>query len=227
MSSVYVVGTFDTKGDELRYVAALIAAEGVPVTTVDVGTGAPGKPGAPRDPAAPGGPRGSGEPDVGVPAREVAAHHPDGADAVFTGDRGRTVAAMAAALEQFARARADDIAAIIGLGGSGGTALITPAMRALPIGRPKVMVSTVASGDVAPYVGPSDIAMLYSVTDVAGLNRISRQVLGNAAHAVAGMAAHPVPPDPGHRPAVGLTMLGATTPCVTRVSERGHNRGRP
>ena len=213
MSSVYVVGTFDTKGDELRYVAALIAAEGVPVTTVDVGTSTPGTPGAP------GGPRGSGEPDVGVPAREVAAHHPDGAGAVFTGDRGRAVAAMAAALEQFARARADDIAAIIGLGGSGGTALITPAMRALPIGRPKVMVSTVASGDVAPYVGPSDIAMLYSVTDVAGLNRISRQVLGNAAHAVAGMAAHPVPPDPGHRPAVGLTMFGVTTPCVTRVSE--------
>jgi uncharacterized protein (UPF0261 family) len=207
MSSVYVVGTFDTKGDELQYVAALIAAQGVPVTTVDVGTGARGAPGDPR------------EPDVGVSARAVAAHHPDGADAVATGDRGRAVTAMAVALEQFTRARADDIAAIIGLGGSGGTALITPAMRALPIGRPKVMVSTVASGDVAPYVGPSDIAMLYSVTDVAGLNRISRQVLGNAAHAVAGMAAHPVPPDPGHRPAVGLTMFGVTTPCVTRVSE--------
>ena len=207
MSSVYVVGTFDTKGDELQYVAALIAAEGVPVTTVDVGTGARGAAGDPQ------------EPDVGVPARAVAAHHPDGAGAVVTGDRGRAVAAMAVALEQFARARADDIAAIIGLGGSGGTALITPAMRALPIGRPKVMVSTVASGDVAPYVGPSDIAMLYSVTDVAGLNRISRQVLGNAAHAVAGMAAHPVPPDPGTRPAVGLTMFGVTTPCVTRVTE--------
>ena len=89
MSSVYVVGTFDTKGGELRYVAALIAAEGVPVTTVDVGTGAPGA----RRPDRPRRLRGNGEPDVGVPAREVAAHHPDGADAVFTGDRGRAVAA--------------------------------------------------------------------------------------------------------------------------------------
>lgn len=203
MSSVHVVGTFDSKGNELQYVAALVAGEGVPVTTVDVGTRqAEGQPGV-----------------ADVPAGEVAAHHPDGPAAVFTGDRGSAVAAMAVALEHFARARAADIAAMIGLGGSGGTALITPAMRALPIGLPKVMVSTVASGDVASYVGPSDIAMLYSVTDVAGLNRISRRVLGNAAHAVAGMAAHPVPPDPETRPALGLTMFGVTTPCVTRVSE--------
>lgn len=212
MSSVYVVGTFDTKGDELQYVAALIAAEGIPVTTVDVGTHGPGGPGEHSGHSEQAG-------DVDVPAAKVAAHHPDGPAAVFTGDRGSAVAAMAAALEHFARARVGDIAAIIGLGGSGGTALITPAMRALPIGLPKVMVSTVASGDVAPYVGPSDIAMLYSVTDVAGLNRISRQVLGNAAHAVTGMAAHPVPPAPETRPALGLTMFGVTTPCVTRVSE--------
>ncbi len=203
MGSVYVVGAFDTKGDELRYVAGLISAAGVPVRTVDVGTS--GEPGA-----------------ADVAAREVAAHHPGGADAVFTGDRGSAVAAMAVALERFALARAGDIAAMIGLGGSGGTALITPAMRALPIGMPKVMVSTVASGDVSPYVGPSDIAMLYSVTDVAGLNRISRQVLGNAAHAVAGMAARPVPAAAGDgaaKAALGLTMFGVTTPCVTRVAE--------
>jgi uncharacterized protein (UPF0261 family) len=229
MSSVYVVGTFDTKGDELQYVAALIAAEGVPVTTVDVGTHGPSEQSEPSEPneqngpgeqSEPGEPSGAGAAgDVDVPAAKVAAYHPDGPAAVFTGDRGSAVAAMAVALEHFARARAGDIAAIIGLGGSGGTALITPAMRALPIGLPKVMVSTVASGDVAPYVGPSDIAMLYSVTDVAGLNRISRQVLGNAAHAVSGMAAHPVPPAPETRPALGLTMFGVTTPCVTRVSE--------
>ncbi len=200
MSSVYVVGTFDTKGDELRYVAGLIAAAGAPVVTVDVGThGDAG--------------------DADVPAREVAAWHPDGVDAVLTGDRGSAVAAMTVAFERFTRARTDDISAMIGLGGSGGTALITPAMRALPIGRPKVMVSTVASGDVAPYVGPSDIAMLYSVTDVAGLNPISRQVLGNAAHAVAGMATRPVPDVTGAKAALGLTMFGVTTPCVTRVSE--------
>lgn len=200
MGSVYVVGTFDTKGDELRYVAGLVSSRGLPVTTVDLGTT-------------------SDAADATVPAREVAAHHPDGAEAVATGDRGSAVAAMAVAFEAFTRARAGDISAMVGLGGSGGTALITPAMRALPIGVPKVMVSTVASGDVAPYVGPSDIAMLYSVTDVSGLNRISRQVLGNAANAVAGMAANPVPAVADGKPALGLTMFGVTTPCVTRVSE--------
>ena len=106
---------------------------------------------------------------------------------------------------------------MIGLGGSGGTALITPAMRALPVGLPKVMVSTVASGNVGAYVGPADICMMYSVTDVAGIKRISRQVLGNAAHALAGMLAHQVPPAEGIKPAVGLTMFGVTTSCVEQV----------
>jgi uncharacterized protein (UPF0261 family) len=111
------------------------------------------------------------------------------------------------------------VGGVLGLGGSGGTALITPAMQALSVGIPKVMVSTVASGDVAPYVGAADILMLHSVTDVAGLNRISRQVLGNGAHALAGMLTHAVPVA-ADRPAVGLTMFGVTTPCVTAVRER-------
>jgi uncharacterized protein (UPF0261 family) len=123
---------------------------------------------------------------------------------------------MAVALEAYVRSR-DDVDGIVGIGGSGGTALITPAMQALPVGVPKVMVSTVASGNVAPYVGAADIAMLYSVTDVAGLNRISRVVLGNAANAVAGMVANPVPPSESDRPAVGLTMFGVTTPLVTQL----------
>jgi len=199
---VYVAGTFDTKGEELRYVADQVAAAGVPAVTVDLSTGDP-----------------DSAPDAGVASRDVAAHHPSGVAAVLTGDRGSAVSAMAVAFEHFALARAGNIAGLIGLGGSGGTALITPAMRALPVGLPKVMVSTVASGNVAPYVGPSDIAMLYSVTDVAGLNRISRQVLGNAAHAIAGMAGHPVAAGATTTPAIGLTMFGVTTPCVTRVSE--------
>ncbi|MGH3321100.1 MAG: Tm-1-like ATP-binding domain-containing protein [Streptosporangiaceae bacterium] len=200
MGRVYVVGTFDTKGGELRYVRDQIEAAGVTTATVDVGT---------RSEAT----------EVTVPAREVAAHHPGGAGAVLGGDRGTAVAGMAVALERYVRTL-DDLDGIIGLGGSGGTALVTPAMRALPVGVPKVMVSTVASGDVAPYVGPSDIAMLYSVTDVAGLNSISRRILANAAHAVAGMAARPAPPAVGGKPAIGLTMFGVTTPCVTQVSER-------
>ena len=165
---------------------------------VDVGT-------APHDP-----PRGAVRPD------EVAAHHPGGADAVRSDDRGAAVAAMAVALAAYVEGRSD-IAGIIGIGGSGGTALITPAMQALPVGIPKVMVSTVASGNVAPYVGAADIAMMYSITDVAGLNRISRVVLGNAANAVAGMADNPVPPSADDLPAAGLTMFGVTTPLVTRL----------
>lgn len=197
MGRAYVVGTADTKGAELRYVRDLLADVGVDVAVVDVGTT-----------------RGDRKADVS--AEQVAGHHPDGADAVFSDDRGAAVAAMAQALERFIAGR-DDVGGMIGLGGSGGTALITPAMRRLAVGVPKVMVSTVASGNVAPYVGPSDIAMVYSVTDVAGLNQISRKVLGNAAHALAGMLTNAIPPADGGRPAIGLTMFGVTTPCVNQV----------
>ncbi|MCP2341111.1 Tm-1-like ATP-binding domain-containing protein [Actinomadura rupiterrae] len=197
----YVVGTFDTKGTELRYAAELIAGAGTPVRTVDVSTSASG-----------------GGKGADVTPAEVAAHHPDGPEAVFTGDRGTAVSAMAVAFERFLTAR-DDLGGVFGLGGSGGTALVAPALRALPVGVPKLVVSTVAAGDVGPYVGVSDLTMMHSVTDVAGLNRISRQVIGNAAHALAGMVARPVPPA-GDRPAVALTMFGVTTPCVTEVAGR-------
>ena len=199
VGSAYVVGTFDTKGTELRYVADLISATGVAVRTVDLATT-------------------QRHTDVDVPASAVAACHPDGVDAVFTGDRGSAMAAMALAFQRYLAGR-EDVDGVIGLGGSGGTALITPAMRALPVGIPKIMVSTVASGDVSRYVEGSDIAMLHSVTDVAGLNRISRRVLGNAAHALAGACSHPIPVR-DERPAVGLTMFGVTTPCVGAVSEQ-------
>jgi uncharacterized protein (UPF0261 family) len=105
---------------------------------------------------------------------------------------------------------------VIGIGGSGGTALITAAMRTLDIGVPKLMVSTVASGNTSPYVDCSDITMMYSVVDVAGLNAVSRRVLANAAHAMAGMVAHPVPPAET-RTTVAATMFGVTTPCVDGV----------
>ncbi|MEV5571713.1 Tm-1-like ATP-binding domain-containing protein [Spirillospora sp. NPDC052269] len=195
-----VVGTFDTKGAELRYAAELVAAAGTPVRTVDVSTGE------------------HDEKGVDVTAAEVAASHPGGPGAVFTGDRGTAVSAMAVAFERFLAGRGD-VAGVLGLGGSGGTAMIAPALRALPVGVPKLIVSTVAAGDVAPYVGVSDLTMMHSVTDVAGLNRISRQVIGNAAHALAGMVAHPIPPAED-RPAVALTMFGVTTTCVTTVAER-------
>jgi len=208
MRSVYVVGTGDTKLLELEYIKGVINAAGVDATLVDVGTT-------------------GHESSCDITPTEVAAYHPDGADAVRSDDRGQAVEAMALALERFVEAHADEIAGIIGAGGSGGTSLVTPAMRALPVGVPKMMVSTVASSNVAPYVGPSDIAMMYSVTDVSGINRISRQVLGNAANAMAGMVANDVPVGDNDLPPVGLTMFGVTTQLVTRLADELADRFDP
>ena len=197
MQQVYVAGTLDTKGAELAYVRRIVAEQGVPAVLVDLST--------------------SGTSTAcDVSAEAVASCHPGGRDAVFTGDRGSAVAAMADAFRAYILTR-PDVAGLIGLGGSGGTALVTPAMRALPIGTPKMMVSTVASSNVAPYVGPSDIAMMHSVTDVAGLNRISRIILANAARAIAGMARGPASAAPDDKPAIGLTMFGVTTACVNAI----------
>jgi uncharacterized protein (UPF0261 family) len=126
---------------------------------------------------------------------------------------------MAIAFERFVMTRRD-LGGIISAGGSGGTSMATQGMRALGIGCPKMMVSTMASGDTRPYVGPSDICMMYSVTDVQGINRISEKVLANAAHALAGMIAHPAPASDTSKPAIGLTMFGVTTPCVQAVTKR-------
>ena len=198
--AAYVAGTFDTKGRELMYVRQCLEKLGVRVVTVDLAT--------------------SGRPSpASVHPREVARFHPDGERAVFTNDRGSSVTAMAIAFERFILQRRD-VGGLIGAGGSGGTTLATRAMRALPIGCPKVMVSTMASGDTRPYVGPSDICMMYSITDVSGINRISEQVLANAAHALAGMMAHPLAGDSATKPAIGLTMFGVTTPCVQAVTQR-------
>jgi uncharacterized protein (UPF0261 family) len=200
LKRIYIAGTCDTKGEELSYVKQLVETNALLAVLVDVSTGEPGM----------------GFADIG--ATEVAACHPQGEAAVFTGDRGRSVSAMAEAFERFLLSR-DDIAGVIGLGGSSGTALITRGMRALPIGLPKLMVSTVASGNVASYVGPSDICMMYSVTDVAGLNRISRTILANAAHAIAGMASASIEVR-DDKPALGLTMFGVTTPCIMQIVDR-------
>ena len=198
--AAYVAGTFDTKGRELLFLRSCLERLGLRTVTVDLAT--------------------SGKPSPAmIHPREVARHHPRGERAVFTGDRGSAVSEMAVAFEQFVMRRRD-LGGLISAGGSGGTALATRAMRGLPIGVPKVMVSTVASGDVKPYVGPSDICMMYSVTDVAGINRISERVLANAAHALAGMIAHGRNADgeSGAKPAIGLTQFGVTTPCVQAVT---------
>ncbi|MBW5407709.1 Tm-1-like ATP-binding domain-containing protein [Morganella morganii] len=199
--AVYIATTLDTKSDEIFYVSELIQRTGLAVKTVDLTT----KPGQLTR-------------EADVCARDVAVCHPDGESAVFCGDRGRAIAAMAVAFERFL-AKQNDIAALLGLGGSGGTALITPAMQSLPVGIPKLMVSTMASGDISGYIGASDIAMLYSVTDVSGLNRISRKVLRNAANQIAGAVYFCQEEQVTDKPAVALTMFGVTTPCIQQISK--------
>src|SRR5207245_6488628 len=143
--------------------------------------------------------------------------------AVFGSDRGASVTAMADAFANWLR-RQGNVAGIISAGGSGGASLVAPAMRTLPVGVPKLIISSVASGDVGPYVGPADITMMYSVTDVQGLNSISRAVLANGANAIAGMVkarldnqAKPKRNAPAALPAIGIAMCGVTTPAVRTV----------
>jgi uncharacterized protein (UPF0261 family)/ABC-type branched-subunit amino acid transport system ATPase component len=204
---VIVAGTLDTKGAELRFIRDQIAAAGVRVVLVDLST--------------------SGEPSPAeVPPHHVAAYFRGGPTAVFTGDRGAAITAMADAFATWIR-RQEPIGGLISAGGSGGSSLVAPAMRSLPIGVPKVLISTVASGNVAPYVGPADIMMLHSVTDVAGLNSVSRQVLANGAAAMVGMVKARANAEReraptrrgGGRQTIGLTMFGVTTPCVDAVVE--------
>lgn len=197
MGSAYVIGTCDTKGVELEFIRDILREAGIHATLVDVST------------------QGAGAGADVTPA-QVAAFHPSGQDVLSLKDRGRAIEAMSLALMEFLATRAD-VGGVIAAGGSGGTALIAPALRQLPIGLPKILISTVASGNVAPYIGSSDINLIYSVTDIAGLNRISRKVLANAAHALAGMLRDKRAEDLQDndvKPAVGLTMFGVTTPCV-------------
>jgi uncharacterized protein (UPF0261 family)/ABC-type branched-subunit amino acid transport system ATPase component len=208
VTTVIVAGTLDTKGAELRFIRDKIAAAGVRVTLVDLSTsGAP----SPAD----------------VPPHHVAAYFRGGPNAVFSGDRGTAIAAMGEAFEAWIR-RHEPVGGLISAGGSGGSSLVARAMRALPIGVPKVLISSVASGNVAPYVGPSDVMMLYSVADVAGLNSVTRQVLANGAAAIVGMVKARADSEEEHRspgrhaeskPAIGLTMFGVTTPCVKAVTD--------
>lgn len=203
MAAVWVVGTWDTKAEELAYLAGLLQARGVATRTVDVGTS---------------GRAGEG---VDLSAAEVARAHPAGAGALLgAGDRGAAVVVMSEALCARVRValQAGDIAGMLAVGGSGGTSLIAPAMRLLPIGMPKLMVSTMAAGDVSAFVGVVDMTLMFPVTDIAGLNRLSLRILGNAAHAMAGMVQGEPPAVGGDsRPALGCTMFGVTTPCVQAV----------
>ncbi|MCK1654682.1 ABC transporter permease [Bradyrhizobium sp. 149] len=201
---VLVVGTLDTKGTELRFIRDIIAGAGLRTRLVDVSTSG-------RHAAS------------DVSAQEIALNHGRGGTAVFGPDRGAAVTAMAEAFASWLR-RQNNVDGVISAGGSGAASLVAPGMRTLPVGVPKLIISSVASGDVGPYIGPADITMMHSVADVQGLNSISRAVLANGAHALAGMVKARLDQharkdrDDSGLPSIGITMFGVTTPAVQRIA---------
>jgi uncharacterized protein (UPF0261 family) len=196
---IAVIGTLDTKGAEHAYVAECLREFGHEPVLIDLGTGGPA----------------TVTPDI--PREEVAAAGGlDLAALVATGDRGICVTAMSEAAPVLVAKLAAEgrIDGILSLGGGGGTALGTAAMRALPVGFPKLMVSTMASGNTAHYVASKDIVMFPSIVDVSGLNRISRTLFRQAAAAIAGMVDAGAVNVVEDRPLIAASMFGNTTRCV-------------
>jgi uncharacterized protein (UPF0261 family) len=204
MKTVLLIGTLDTKGAEYEFVRDLLHARGVGTLVMDLGiVGSP-----------------AFVPDIS--AAEVASRGGSSLQSIRTrADRGDAVNVMLSGARSLTRELSGSgrFHGVLGLGGGGGTAMITAAMRELPVGVPKVMVSTMASGNVAPYVDVKDITLMYSVVDIAGLNPLSRRILANAAGAIAGMVATETHDEPG-RPLIAATMFGVTTPCVTAARQR-------
>ena len=203
MATIAVLGTLDTKGAEHAYVADLIRGRGHEALLIDTGSDQPPavKPAITREEVAAAG---------GVDLTALRARH----------DRGESVTAMAgAAAAMLSRLVSEGrIQGVISLGGGGGTAIGTAAMRALPVGFPKVMVSTLAAGNVAPYVGTKDIVMFPSIVDVSGINRISRVLLARAAGAICGMVE--MQPGAGEdKPLIAASMFGNTTECVNAAKK--------
>jgi uncharacterized protein (UPF0261 family) len=204
MPTVVLLGTLDTKGREYEYLRERVLEQGVEVLLVDAGVFEP-----------------LVEADVGQ--EEVAAAADADVGALReAADRGAAVEAMGRGAAEVVRRLHEEgrLDGILAVGGSGNSSIAAQAMRVLPVGVPKLIVSTVASGDTRPYVGATDVSMTYSVVDISGLNRISERILSNAAGAIAGMAKMAVPESGEGTPLVGATMFGVTTPCVTRARER-------
>ncbi len=203
--TIALLGTLDTKGKEFAYVKAIIEKRGHKTVLIDAGT------------------MGSPSVKADITREQVAAKAGYSIDELNRADRGVAIEAMAKGATLLVQELYENgkIDGIISLGGSGGTSLATAAMRALPVGFPKVMVSTMASGDTRPYVGIKDITMMYSVIDISGINRLSSRILANAAGAICGMVeAEPLEvakQDQSEKPLVGATMFGLTTPCVEKV----------
>ena len=203
MKKIFIAATFDTKSQEANYIKSIIQELKLPIISIDLSTLHPDNN------------------DVDVKAHAIANHHPHGSQHVFCGDRGKAVLAMTEAFQKFIKTR-NDIGAIIGIGGSGGTSIIAKGMQELPIGIPKMLLSTMASSDVSSFVGSSDITMMYSVTDFVGVNKISSKILANAAGAIAGAYTQAQKPQKiiNSLPAIGITMFGVTTPCVENIHRK-------
>ncbi|RJP27036.1 MAG: UPF0261 family protein [Candidatus Omnitrophota bacterium] len=202
--TILLIGTLDTKGEEFAYVRELIRARGHHALVMDAGI--------------------VGEPKTIADITAVETAESGGkslTDLREQANRGEAIEAMTRGASRLAAKlhREGKIDGVMGLGGSGGTMIATAAMRELPVGFPKMMISTVTSGDIAPYVGVKDIAMMYSVVDIAGLNRLSRTILANGVGAICGMIEQEIPVAED-RPLLAATMFGVTTPCVDQVRER-------
>ncbi|WP_114577531.1 Tm-1-like ATP-binding domain-containing protein [Saliphagus sp. LR7] len=208
--TVVIIGTLDTKGEEIGFARDVLESQGVAVHLVDVGV--------------------LGEPEIDPDTSATAVAEAGGTTLEAlreAGDRGDAMEAMGEGAASVATRLHEEgvLDGIFGLGGSGNTSVATTAMRALPVGVPKLMVSTVASGDIEPYVGTRDVTMTYSVADIEGLNQLSRTVISNAALAVAGMVTNEPDVEVPDKPTIGITMFGVTTPCVQTARAWLEDRG--
>lgn len=209
MKTIAIAGTFDTKGAEYLYVKELIESLGLGTFTIHTGVFEP-----------------TFKPDVSNTQVAEAAGM-DIKTLVDKKDRALATEVLSKGMEKLVLKlyKQGKFHGIISFGGTGGTSLVTPAMRALPIGVPKVMVSTVASGNTAPYVGASDIVMMPSIVDVAGINSISTKIFTNAVFAIAGMVKFENKKVVDKKPLIAATMFGVTTPCVTAATKYLEKRG--
>jgi uncharacterized protein (UPF0261 family) len=208
MKTVLLIGTLDTKGQEFAFVRNVIEARGHRVLIMNAGVF-------------------ESTVQADIDAEDVAeAGGRNLGDLRGKQDRGEAIAVMQQGVAKLTQKLFEEkqIHAVLGLGGSGGTILATAGMRVLPVGVPKLMVSTLASGDTAPYIDIKDITMMYSVVDIAGVNRLSRQILANAAGMICG-ALEQTMPTSHDKPLIAATMFGVTTPCVTKVRERLESHG--
>jgi len=209
VKKVVIVGTLDTKGNEFGFIKDTIESQGVGTIVVDAGIFEPAL-----------------APDYSNEKVALAAGY-DIVDLRAKNDRGTNVKAMAKGAAAVVKDLVDNdlVGGFISMGGSGGSSIAAEVIKVLPVGLPKILVSTMAAGDVSPYVGVKDVMMMYSIVDVAGLNNVLKEVLTNASLAIAGIVKNKQPIEKSPKPLIGATMFGVTTPCVTMAREYLEKQG--